>query len=174
MQSVSITNKLVSSHLWPIYLNYSLLTGAIVVMIVWSLDLQLPVQSVPSITNIVSLKLIHGKVYSIQHYVIKLTWMSFKLTMLVMLGTDCTGSCKSNDHTIMTTMAPVNIQNLFNCIWLDSQRLMKSCVKHINPNPLYWPIWQHISACGPFNISQDLVGLSLIGWLKISRYAECS
>jgi hypothetical protein len=39
---------------------------------------------------------------------------------------------------------------------------------------LYWPIWQHISACGPFNISQDLVGLSLIGWLKISRYAECS
>jgi hypothetical protein len=35
------------------------------------LDLQLPVQSVPITTNIVSLNPVHGKVYSIQHYVIK-------------------------------------------------------------------------------------------------------
>ena len=34
-------------------------------------DLQLPVQSVPITTNIVSLNPVHGKVYSIQHYVIK-------------------------------------------------------------------------------------------------------
>jgi len=40
------------------------------VMIVWLLDLQLPVQSVPSITKLVSLNSVHGKVYSIQHYVI--------------------------------------------------------------------------------------------------------
>jgi hypothetical protein len=35
------------------------------------LDLQLPVQSVPITTNIVSLNPVHGKMYLIQHYVIK-------------------------------------------------------------------------------------------------------
>ena len=32
-------------------------------------------------------------------------WAGFKLTSLVVIGTDCTGSCKSNYHTITTTMA---------------------------------------------------------------------
>jgi hypothetical protein len=41
------------------------------VMIVWYLDLQLPVQSVPITTNFVSSNPIHDEVYSIQHYVIK-------------------------------------------------------------------------------------------------------
>ena len=36
----------------------------------WS-DLQLPVQSVPITTKVVSLNPVHGEVYSIQHYVIK-------------------------------------------------------------------------------------------------------
>jgi hypothetical protein len=40
-----------------------------VIMIVWSLDLQLPMQSVPITTNIVSS---NPTLYSIQHYVIKL------------------------------------------------------------------------------------------------------
>jgi len=31
----------------------------------------------------------------------------FELTTLVVIGTDCTDSCKSNYHTIMTTTAPV-------------------------------------------------------------------
>jgi hypothetical protein len=35
------------------------------------LDLQLPVQSVPITTNIVSLNFAHGEVYPIQHYMIK-------------------------------------------------------------------------------------------------------
>jgi hypothetical protein len=34
-------------------------------------DLQLPVQSVPITTNVVSSNPVHGEVYSIQHYVIK-------------------------------------------------------------------------------------------------------
>ena len=41
------------------------------VVIVWHLDLQLPVQSVPIITKVVSLNPVHGEVFSIQHYVIK-------------------------------------------------------------------------------------------------------
>jgi hypothetical protein len=48
-----------------------LVKGAVVVVIVLKLDLQLPVQSVPITTKIVSLNHIHGEVYSIQHYVIK-------------------------------------------------------------------------------------------------------
>jgi hypothetical protein len=46
-------------------------TGAIGVMIVWLLDLQLPVQSVPFTTKVVSSNPIHGEVYKIQHSVIK-------------------------------------------------------------------------------------------------------
>jgi hypothetical protein len=29
-------------------------------------------------------------------------WTGFELTTLMVIGTDCTGSCKSNYHTIMT------------------------------------------------------------------------
>jgi hypothetical protein len=39
--------------------------------LLWSLDLQLPVQSVPITTEVVSSNPAHGEVYSIQHYVIK-------------------------------------------------------------------------------------------------------
>jgi hypothetical protein len=44
-------------------------SGAI--LVVWYLDLQLPVQAVPITTKVVSLNPVHGEVYSIQHYVIK-------------------------------------------------------------------------------------------------------
>jgi len=48
-------------------LNHS---GAVVVM-VWELDLQLPVQSVPITTKVVSSNPTHDEVYSMQVYVIK-------------------------------------------------------------------------------------------------------
>ena len=41
------------------------------VMIVWSLHLQLPMQSVSVTTKVANSNLGHGEVYSIQHYVIK-------------------------------------------------------------------------------------------------------
>jgi len=41
------------------------------VVIVWKLDLQLPVQSVPIITKVVSSNPVHDEVYSVQHNVIK-------------------------------------------------------------------------------------------------------
>ena len=50
--------------------SHSLL-WAVVVVIVWKLDLQLPMQSVTITTNVVSSNLDHDEVYSIQHYVIK-------------------------------------------------------------------------------------------------------
>jgi len=45
--------------------------GIVVVVIVWKLDLQLLLQSVPITTKVVSSNPTHGDVYSIQHYVIK-------------------------------------------------------------------------------------------------------
>jgi hypothetical protein len=41
------------------------------VVIVWQLDLQLPVQSVPITSKVVSSNPVNGEMYSIQHYVIK-------------------------------------------------------------------------------------------------------
>jgi hypothetical protein len=35
-------------------------------------------------------------------------WTGFELTTLVVIGTDCTGSCNSNHHAITTTAAPVS------------------------------------------------------------------
>ena len=45
--------------------------GIVVAMIVWQLDLQLPVQSVSITTDVVSSNLDQGELYSMQHYVIK-------------------------------------------------------------------------------------------------------
>ena len=45
--------------------------GAVVVVIVWQLDLQLHVQSVHITTKVVSSNPTHSEVYPIQHYVIK-------------------------------------------------------------------------------------------------------
>ena len=46
-------------------------TGTGEVEIIWYLDLQLLVQSVPITTNVVSSNRTHGEMYSIQHYVVK-------------------------------------------------------------------------------------------------------
>ena len=47
------------------YLNIKLVLGAVVVVIVWKLDLQLPMQSVPIIADVVSPHLDEGDVYNI-------------------------------------------------------------------------------------------------------------
>jgi len=53
--------------------------GAVVVMIVRWLDLQLPVQSVPITTNVVRSNPAHCNVYSIQHYLIKFVRSCFAI-----------------------------------------------------------------------------------------------
>jgi hypothetical protein len=49
-------------------------------------------------------------------YRVHLARTGFKLTTLVVIGTDCTDSCKSNYHTITTTTAPVFVCSQVCCL----------------------------------------------------------
>jgi hypothetical protein len=80
--------------LWVMVLNATfnniLNTFSETVVIVW-LDLQLPIQSVPITTKVVSSNPVHGEVYSIQHYLIKFVsdlaagrWMYAKISYELM------------------------------------------------------------------------------------------
>ena len=46
------------------------------------------------------------KLYHIMLYRVHLAWARFELPTLVVIGTDCMGSYKSNYHTITTTTVP--------------------------------------------------------------------
>ena len=46
------------------------------------------------------------KIYHLMLYRVHLVRVGFELTTLVVIGTDCIGSYKSNYHTIRTTTAP--------------------------------------------------------------------
>ena len=48
------------------------------------------------------------KLYHIMLYQLHLTWVGFELTTLVVIGTDCIGSYKSNYRTIMTMTTPLS------------------------------------------------------------------
>ena len=68
-------------------------------------------------------------------------WTGFKLTTLVVIGTDCTGSYKSNYHTITTATAPYpndfKINNIYN--WVKCNTL--GFCADISPylSPIYEP-----------------------------------
>jgi hypothetical protein len=56
-------------------------------------------------------------------YQVHLVWVGFELTTLVVISTDCIGSCKSNYHTITTMTSPSNLYVLTNSRFL----FIKSC-----------------------------------------------
>ena len=49
------------------------------------------------------------KLYHIKLYCVHLVWTGFKLTTIVVIGTDCTGSYKSNYYMITKSTTPLKI-----------------------------------------------------------------
>jgi len=69
---------------------------------------------------------ITGKLYHIMLYWVHLAWAGFELTALVVIGTDCIGSCKSNYHMITTTEAPRMIVHMQRSIYKLIKNLLWS------------------------------------------------
>ena len=68
--------------------------------------------------------------------------------MLVVIGTDCMGSCKSNYHTIRTTVAPNTIGCVYTLFFSWSKRNLSILSKVLIIKALVIPIFTFIvSSC---------------------------
>ena len=84
--------------------------GAVMVDIVWKLDLQLPMQSVPISTKVVSSNPTHGQVYSIQHYLISLSMTCHRL--VVFSDTTVSSTNKTDRHNITEILLKVVLNTI--------------------------------------------------------------
>jgi len=84
---------------------------AIVAMIAWWLDLQLPMPSVPITTKVVSSNPAHDEVYSIQHYVIKFIFY-FRHAVWFFPGTPVSSTNKSDRHDITEILLKVALNTI--------------------------------------------------------------
>jgi hypothetical protein len=75
------------------------------------LDLQLPVQSVPITTNVVSSNSAHGDVYSIQHYVIKFV-SDVRQVVWFSPGTRVSSTNKNDRHDLTEILLKVALNTI--------------------------------------------------------------
>jgi hypothetical protein len=71
-----------------------------------------------------------GKLYHILLYWAHLTWVRYELTRLVVIGTDCIGSLKSNSHAMTTTTPPLEHCRMWWLLW--SYIISLTSIKVIN------------------------------------------
>ena len=75
-------------------------------------------------------------------------WTGFKLTALMVLGTDCTGSCTSNHHAITTTMTSYVILRVKNLNITETKHVNRKWLTHYALHSvmsvIYWQVgWTH-------------------------------
>ena len=90
-------------------------------------DLQLPVQSVPITTKVVSSNPVQGEVYSIQHYLIKLQWLVTGRWFSP--GTPFSSSDKTDCHDIIELL----LKRALNTITLTL-----NCFKKVIKRVIFW------------------------------------
>jgi hypothetical protein len=83
----------------------------------------------------IDLPQVTDKLYYIMLIRVCLAWPGFELTTLVVTGTDCIGSCKSNYHTItMMTIPPHFKLFISRLIWLKKQHAVTLIMIKANYN----------------------------------------
>jgi hypothetical protein len=66
--------------------------------------------NIDKFVNIQYIFLLARRAYSWLFQLVQMWKLLAELITLVMIGTDCIGICKSNYHSITTTMAPTRLQ----------------------------------------------------------------
>ena len=71
-----------------------------------------PLTSNPGSTPATDMSQVTDKLYDIMLYQVHLVWAGFELTMLVVIGTDCTGSWNPTTIRSRPRRSPLNIYNV--------------------------------------------------------------
>ena len=75
-------------------------------------------------------------------------WAGFKFTILVVIGANCRGSCKSNYHIIMITTAPKEDRNWVSCKKIQHKVFIQF---DANGSSKIWVWWNTTKNSGPYD-----------------------